>query len=72
MLDENWKQNLKNIKNAKNYLGDYKYSSYHDLISKLERKENKILTVNQKVLEISKIANTLDKLFSSIPPSPGR
>ncbi len=66
MLDPNWKQTGLKIPKAKIYLEDYKFSSFHDLIMQKNRYEKNILTTNQKVLEISKRANNLEKLFSNL------
>lgn len=70
MLDQNWKQNLKNTKIAVNYLNDYKYSSIHDLVVKKNRYEKNILTANFKVVEISLEANSLDKLINLMNLAP--
>lgn len=64
MLNANWRQELPKIKNADAYLDAYKFSSYHDLVSKKNRPEIKILSNNPKVVGISTFANTVDKLFS--------
>ena len=41
MMNKDWKQNLPKLKNAKNYLEDYKFSSFQDLIMKKKRPEGK-------------------------------
>ena len=72
MLNKNWKEEGLKIKNANVYLEDYKFSSFHDLIIKKKRHEKNILTENLKVLEISRISNTLDNLFSLLSTPGGR
>lgn len=64
MLNNNWKVEGLKIKNAQAYLEDYKFSSFHDLVSRKKRYEFNILTSDHKVLEISKNANSLESLFS--------
>ena len=67
MLNNNWREEGLKIKNAEGYLRDYKYSSVNDLVWKQNRKELKILSENEKIKEISIIANTYENLFSFIP-----
>lgn len=70
MMDKDWKQNKPKTKKCITYLNDYKFSSYSDLVMKKKRDEVKILTNDPKVIQISQIANNLDKLYSlfSIDP----
>lgn len=66
MLNNNWKEEGLKIKNAYNYLSDYKFSSFHDLVLKKERFEKKILSDNFKVNQISDKANSIANLFSNM------
>ncbi len=71
MLNNNWKEEGLKIKNAESYLRDYKFSSVNDLVWKNKRNEVKILSENQKILEISAMTNNLNNLFTFIPrPGP--
>lgn len=67
MLNNNWKEEGLKIKNAENYLKGYKYSSVNDLVWKQQRRDINIITANEKIKEISEMANNLENLFSFIP-----
>ena len=66
MLKNDWKEEGLKIKNAEIYLRGYKYSSLNDLVWRENRKEVRILSTNDRVMEISEEVNSLGKLFALI------